>query len=196
LQQVLLRDDAFLPGVRNEDKTDLSLHARVSASSSLVEAPPERVLDRWQRNRPDLRPDWIPNKRTHPPDENEVFANGSAWISKPFTIDPEPWLELTFESPVSISEIRPVFDTHLSLDIPQYPQGHGAREGMPAVLVRDYTIVAKLNGRSVWQESVENNGRRNPLHLLQDCEADTIRLTIHKAWGGLHARVFALRIQS
>ncbi|MBI4556092.1 MAG: FAD-dependent oxidoreductase [Candidatus Hydrogenedentes bacterium] len=40
-QQILLREDAFIPGVVNEDPDDLARHARASASSSVIlEFPP------------------------------------------------------------------------------------------------------------------------------------------------------------
>jgi hypothetical protein len=45
LQQTLLRDDAFLPGLRNEDALDLARSATASASSASPSGPAANVLD-------------------------------------------------------------------------------------------------------------------------------------------------------
>ena len=80
LQQALLRDDAYLCGVSNQDPNDISLHASYSCSSHHPDAPPSRLHDGQQRNRPELRPNFIKDKKTNPPPEDDVFVDGSARV--------------------------------------------------------------------------------------------------------------------
>ncbi len=194
LQQRLLADDAFIPGVPNQHPADASLQARVSASSHLPEGAPERIQDGWQRNRPELRPDWILDKKTNPPNENEVHPHGSAWISAPFEQDPEPWIELNFEEAEACAEIRPIFDSMLSLDLIQSSRGRPGREGAPLVLIRDFKVELFSGEERLWSKTIRDNLKRNPLLRPQQKDVTRVRLTVQRSWGSDHARIFALRV--
>ena len=49
LQQTLLKDGCYLPQVRNTDKDDIALRAKVTASSSHEQMGPENVNNGWSR---------------------------------------------------------------------------------------------------------------------------------------------------
>lgn len=49
LQQALLKDGCYLPGIRNTDRDDLALRAEVTASSSCERMGPEKVNNGWNR---------------------------------------------------------------------------------------------------------------------------------------------------
>ena len=49
LQQELLKDGCYLPGVKNNDKNDLALTAEVTASSYVKDAEPGKVINGWNR---------------------------------------------------------------------------------------------------------------------------------------------------
>jgi hypothetical protein len=197
LQQTLVRDDAFVPGIVNEDPGDLSLDAAIVASDALPDAPADRLRDRWQRNRPELRPDFIPNRKTSPPDEDGHFSQGSAWVAQLTEGEQSPWVEFALARPACVSEVRPIFDSNLTFDLTQSSRLRSGREGMPITLLRDYDIVALRNGETVWECQQRDNRRRNPIHRLPDGvgEIDTVRLTALRTWGSQYARVFAVRIQ-
>jgi len=196
LQQILLSDDAFIPGVRNQSGNDLSLSSVVRASSFLPEAPPEKIQDGWQRNRSELRPQWIADKKTNPPPEDEVFAEGSAWISQDLKEDPGPWVEAELPWAARVDEIIPIFDSNLTFDITQSGRMRPGREGMPISLVKAFRLEVFSGGTCCWVHEVGMNRKRNPKVILPDGTppVDKVRLTVLGTWGSRYARLFALRI--
>ena len=61
LQQELLKDGCFLPGVKNNDKNDLALTAEVTASSYAKDAEPGKVINGSNRVIGKDRNAWAPN---------------------------------------------------------------------------------------------------------------------------------------
>jgi hypothetical protein len=61
LQQALLKDGCYLPGVRNSDKHDIALRARVTASSRREGMKPEKVNNGWNRVVGEDRNAWAPD---------------------------------------------------------------------------------------------------------------------------------------
>jgi len=61
LQQALLKDGCYLPGVANQDKNDLALTAKITASSSLADMDPTKVANGWNRVLGSDRNAWAPN---------------------------------------------------------------------------------------------------------------------------------------
>jgi hypothetical protein len=195
LQRNLLRDDAFLYRVPVEDSEDISFSATITASSKHPSGPVAKLIDGHLRNRPELRPEFIKNKHSAPPPEDGVFEQGSAWVSTALNEDPQPWLRLQLNTPRQLREIRPIFDSNLSFDITQSSRTRGGREGMPITLVRNYTLTAWRDDEQIWEASVTDNRRRNPMWTLSEaCGAiDSIESQITRIWGSGHARVFAIR---
>ena len=60
LQQRLLKDGCYLLGVKNADKRDLALTAKIAASSALKGMPPEKVINGWNRIVAPDRNAWAP----------------------------------------------------------------------------------------------------------------------------------------
>ena len=95
LQQALLRDGCYLPGIPNADPADLARHAEVTSSSVRTSRPgaqtvalsPENVIDGWNR---------------------AVSGRPNSWA--PDTTKPGPhWLELGFPEPVRIGAVHVSF---------------------------------------------------------------------------------------
>ena len=63
LQQELLKDGCYLPGVKNSDKNDLALTAEVIASSYLKDMDPGKVANGFNRVIGSDRNAWAPNLR-------------------------------------------------------------------------------------------------------------------------------------
>lgn len=57
IRQKLLRDDAFIPGLKNEDPLDLARHGECRASSAAPENPPGLVVNGFSRR---IRSAWGP----------------------------------------------------------------------------------------------------------------------------------------
>ncbi|MHC4062542.1 MAG: FAD-dependent oxidoreductase, partial [Planctomycetota bacterium] len=87
LQQALLKDGCYLPGVRNTDKDDIALRARVTASSSRQGMAPEKVNNGWNRL---------------------VGGDKNAWAPDPDASLPQ-WIQLELDEPTAIDTIHATF---------------------------------------------------------------------------------------
>jgi len=67
LQQTLLKDGCYLPQVRNTDKDDMALWAKVTASSSRERMGPENVNNGWSRVVAKERNAWAPDPKAQLP---------------------------------------------------------------------------------------------------------------------------------
>jgi hypothetical protein len=170
LQQLLLRDDQTLRGVRNEDELDLARQARAAASSEEPHAPASNVLDGWVRD--------IPGKEIH--QWQGRLKDGSAWI------------ELRWPKPVRISEVRITFDTGFQreLTLTSSESVHkGIIRGAQPETVRDYVLEAQ--GKHLAR--VTGNYQRLRRHRFEPVETDRLRLTVTATNGSELARVFEIR---
>ena len=91
LQQLLLKHDAYIIGLRNEDPEDLARKARASASSWAQGFPPGKVVDGVAR-----------------PEDGDFHQ----WASDPSEPLPQ-WVELDFGREVRVGAVYITFDTNL-----------------------------------------------------------------------------------
>jgi len=93
LQQTLLRDDCYIPGIRNEDADDLLRDAQISASHALPECEAENVLSGVSRT---------------------VGEQTNCWAA--YAAD-HPTLTLRLAAPAAVRRIQLTFDSNLSREI-------------------------------------------------------------------------------
>ena len=174
LQQVLLTDDAFIPGVTHADDADRARRAIVSASSAEPGCEPANVV-----RGPTRAIDGVPNQ----------------WRSAPGQCWPQ-WLELRWSAPVPLSEVRLVFDTGferpLTITLSRSYQERMVRGPQPET-VRDYEVLAHLDGQ--WRSilSVTGNYQRLRVHRIDPVSTEAVRIRVHATNGDPSARVFEVR---
>ncbi|GIU76872.1 MAG: hypothetical protein KatS3mg005_0110 [Bryobacteraceae bacterium] len=170
LQQILLRDDQTLRGVRNEDEQDLARRATVIASSEESHAPASNVIDGWVRD--------IPGKEIH--QWQGRMQEGGAWI------------ELRWPQPVRISEVQLTFDTGFQREL-TLSSSESANKGIIRApqpeTVRDYVLEA--GGKQIAR--VQGNYQRLRRHRFEPIETDRLRLRVTATNGSDLARVFEIR---
>ncbi len=88
LQQALLKDGCFLPEVRNTDRKDFALRARVTASSFIEGMTPGKVNNGWNR---------------------VVDIDRNAWAPDPTAPLPQ-WIQLELERPFLINSAHVSFE--------------------------------------------------------------------------------------
>ena len=174
LQQQLLRDDAFLPGLR---PVPAPVAPAVSASSALAGSPADAVLDGHTRELVSHLGPWA-DGATH------------RWESAALPA----WLELTWPAPRAITTIHLTFDSgfqrELILSASDSTTAKTIRGPQPE-LVRDYDlllddqVVAVVKG---------NYLRRRVHHLPASVSARRLRLVVHATNGVSTARVFAVAV--
>ncbi len=174
VQQRLLKEDCFLIGMRNEDSADLALDAAVAASSSASEqSGPEQATNGVSRPRGEAM---------------------NMWASAPGRVAGE-WIELAWDGPRAVSEVRLTFDTDLepefSFSISPYRE--------PGVLapvaetVADYRI--EVPDGAGWRAlaRVEGNYQRHRVHRFAPVRAERLRVAFERTHGAGQVRLYELR---
>ena len=178
LQQRLLKDDAYIPGFRNEDPEDLARRAVVSASSAATEtrrwshgqvimytnAAPERVIDGVSR---------------------PVGREAHAWISAPDAVLPQ-WIRLDFPEVSEIREVRLTFDSDLEFN--------AWRFRVAEELAASYVLEGSVDGKT-WFQLAEERGNfmRHRIHRMSPVKVKALRLSILETHGSEVANLFEMR---
>jgi len=189
VQQRLLRDDAYLIGVRNNDYFDLAKRAEITASSAQAEGPALNVVTGFTRA--DSGPKGAPPARAVP--------GTGRWMSDPAAGLPA-WLELRWSDPIEVAQVQLIFDTglHRVLTLTQ-SDDYAARMqwGRPQPeTVADYQIALSFGGNE-WEPVVSETGnhQRRRVHDLMPCGGvRALRLTVTGTNGLDHARVCEVRV--
>lgn len=175
LQQRLLRDDAFLLDLRNEDPADLARHATVRASSGADTAA--RAIDGVTR---DLRASF------------GAWSSDSehAWTSAGLPAS----LALELPAPQPIREVHITFDSgfeqELILSPSLWAQERSAPRGAQKKIIRHYRV--KIDGQVVHEET--NNVLRKRVHRLPAAVTGrTVEIECLATHGAPIARVFEVR---
>ena len=178
LQQELLKDDCYLPGVKNEDESDLARGVEVSASSSIPGCPPKAVINGVARGAVGCG------------EEQE-----NCWRAP---IAEHPVLELKSHTPIPVTQLRLILDSNLSREItPSINREVLSRQEFqpPSELIKTYQVDCLLKGTSVKHIHQESMGQR--LQIL-DFEApvlcDTVRIQADSTYGSGLAGIFEVRI--
>lgn len=176
LQQTLLKDDCFIPGVMNEDGKDLARKARISCSSALEGAGCENVTNGVSR---------------------KVKENTNCWISEKISDEGE-WIALEFDKTVAAEEVQLKFDSNLSREI-MISLSHSTLNnqipGIPPELVREYRIEFYWGNEIVHREEVKGNYLRFRTHKLEKpVNCDKIKVNVLGTNGDQHARIFEVRV--
>ena len=176
LQQSLLRDDCYIPGLADCDANNLALQASVSCSSSIPEGGCTNVTNGFSR---------------------KIKESSNCWISKSLGNEGQ-WIALALPEKKGVTEIRLTFDPNLSRQImpslSEYQQSVQI-PGIPPELVKSYTLEL-LNGTDiVYTQQITNNYQRLRIHhIAKPVLCDTVKVTVHSTYGDTHARIFEIRV--
>jgi len=177
VQQRLLRDDAFLPGLRNEDPKDLARGALCRASSAESNHTADRVCTGVTRT---VNAAWGPWADPTP----------NHWRSSALPA----WIELELPAEAVLSEIHLTFDSGLHRELTLTPSDAITAKtvrGPQPELVRDYQI--QVDGETVL--TVTGNYLRKRVHRLEaPVPARRIRIGVLSTHGVETARLFEVRL--
>jgi hypothetical protein len=164
LQQALLKDDAYIIGIKNEDPLDKARSAKVSASSM------------WETDA-DYSPGNVINGVSR-----SVGDFPNMWASNPSQPMPQ-WLQLDLGNPVHVNFVQVAYDTNLNQKI-----------AFAKETVRDYEVQALIEGDWFTIAKVEGNFQRLRRHKFETLMTESIRIVIHATNGCPSARIFEVRI--
>lgn len=187
IQQRLLRDDAYLIGIRNEQAHDLARNAKVTASS--WQTGSEAALVTNGQTRSVHGHDGAPIGRT--------VVGTNRWMSDPAKGVPA-WLELQWDTEVELTELRLVFDTGLDRILTLSHSDDFVKKmrwGTPQPeTIKTYAIEVDHAGH--WQQvlSIADNYQRLVVHQLpQSVRTKRLRLVVSATNGIDHARLCEIR---
>ncbi len=174
LQQLLLKNDAYIIGGVNEDPYDFARKSIVRASSVFSgETTPENATNGITRR---------------------VYTRSNQWRSAEG--DGSPWIELRFDEPKRVREVHLTFDTGLNRRLclsHTSVQGGDTFRGPQPETARDYELLALHGESSKPLLKVEGNYYRKRVHRFDPETVDGIRLRIDATNGGPTANLFEIR---
>ena len=174
LQQLILKDDGYLPGYINTDAADHALRATFTATSAKANGAPAQVINGISRKI-----------------ENET----NAWISDGIREGGEV-LTMTLDAPQTLSQLRLTFysDFAYPIRVTMAPNRQKQqRDGVPAELIKDYTVVLKKDGKVVREIEVKGNYQRHNVLDFEPTLCDTAEIRVLSTNGIGDAWIYEVR---
>ncbi|MBN2212233.1 MAG: FAD-dependent oxidoreductase [Sedimentisphaerales bacterium] len=187
LQQQLLHDDCFIPGVSNQDENDLARKAHITASSFQENGEPVNIISGETRavHGPQGVKRGLTRLGTH------------RWMSKPVEGFPA-WIQLEWPRPVELSRVQLIFDTGLyrALTLSHYSNFYNAEmywSPQPETVKAYHIEYAADDGKMIRLASEPENYQRRRVHCFERLKITRLRLIVKSTWGLNHARVIEVR---
>jgi hypothetical protein len=175
LQQTLLKEDCYIPGVRNTDVGDKALSATVRASSEREGCEAKNVINGVTRIEGDSQNKWV---------SDGISADGEV-------------LTLELAEPTTVQQVRLTFDTNLNYSIKVTLSDKRKRQqrvGVPMELVKDYTVSLYEGGKLVTERTVTDNHQRLNVVSFEPTRADKVVITVHATNGADDVHIFETRV--
>ena len=175
LQQILLKDDCYIPNILNCDELDQARKAKIEASSEKEGFEATNVINGVSRITCDNSNMWC---------SNGICKNGET-------------LTFYFEKTVDISQVLVVFDTNFNYSIKQTQNSKRQaqqRIGVPPELVKNYTIKLWKNDRVVCEKNILDNYQRLNVIDFPAVRCDKVTLTVSETNGCENVHIFEVRL--
>ena len=172
LQQELLKEDCFIPGLINKDEKDLAKTAVVTASSALNGFGAENVVNGISRG-----------------DKNKWLSDGISEKGETLSLD--------LKRECEISQVRLTFDSNFNYPIKltmSRVRQNEQRIGVPPELVKDYTVTLWKDGKKAAEKIIKDNTQRLNVIDFEPTLCDKITVTVYSTNGCENARIFEIRI--
>ena len=166
--------DGFLPEVYNEDARDLARSAVFTASSHQIGGEPEQVNRGYSRR---------------------MGENWNAWVSNGISKDGER-LTMQLANAAELEELRLTFwsDFSYPIRVTMAPlRQKQQRIGVPAELIKDYTVSLIRDNKVVQTLEVRGNHQRLNVLRFEKTLCDRVEITVHQTNGHRDAVIFEVR---
>ncbi|MBQ9485602.1 MAG: FAD-dependent oxidoreductase [Clostridia bacterium] len=173
LQQRLLKDDCYLPNIKNTDEKDIVLKSVITASSEREGYHVSNLLSGVTR---------------------EIDGNTNQWRSVGVK---DEWLNITFDGEKTVNEIRITFDSNFNLNKNITLSARRQRQqetGAPKELVKDFTVKLVKDGATVAEKTVSENAQRLFIAEFASVRCDSVRIEFFATNGINEIRVFEVRV--
>ena len=175
LQQRILKDDGFIPGIINDDAADMARTAEISASSARSGCPAGNIVNGTARK-------WC--------------GQNNCWASDGISANGE-WVRLYWKEKRTVSEVDLTFDYG-----PEYPikitmsdkRQAQQRIGIPPELIKDYTVCLSENGVIKESRKISDNYQRHNTVSFPKTVCDSVLVHIESTNGYVDAVIYEIRI--
>ena len=174
VQQLILKDDGFLPNILNQDEKDFARKATFTASSAKANGASQNVVNGVSR---------------------KLGDETNAWISDGLSADGET-LCMKLDAPHTISELRLTFDSNFAYPIRVTMSANRQaqqRIGVPPELVKDYAITALRDGKAVYTINIKGNHQRHNVVAIPPVECDAVEFRFTATNGAPDVTVYEIR---
>lgn len=175
LQQQILKDGGFIPGVENEDGKNLARSAEITASTEKDGKQARNVIEGPARQ-------WEGKPR--------------CWESDGMSEKGE-WLKLCWKERRTVREVRLTFESNFNYAVKitmSDKRQAQQREGVPPELVKDYTVSLTEKGEIKASRKIEGNHQRLNEITFSETECDGVLIHILATNGYPDAVVNEVRI--
>ena len=176
LQQLILKNDLYLPGFKNEDPKDKARSAKIEVSSEQKGFEGENVISGVARREGETSNMWK---------SQGIDAKGEI-------------ISLILPSNELISQIRLTFDPDLSEErCITVSKAFMEKEmlGVAKTLVKDYSIKLFMDEKEVYSAHIKDNHQRlNVIDLDTPICADKVAIVVTSTNGAKDAHIFEIRI--
>lgn len=176
LQNQLIKDDCYLPLLKNNDENDLARFATVTASSFLSGFEPTNVINGVTRS---------------------IDGYNNAWRSAKIKNTTPECLSFSLSQPASINEVQIIFDSNFNVEKKITLSSARQKQqivGVPAELVKDFEVEFILDGKTVYKEIVTGNYKRLVKLKFDSVLCDKVKLNILRTNGAECAHIFEVRL--
>lgn len=173
LQQQLLKDDCYLPNLKNEDELDLVKGAVITASSEQDNYPVSNLTSGVSR---------------------EIDGENNSWRAN--GVEGE-WLNIALKDEREVSQVRLTFDSNflLNKNITLSAKRQRQQEiGAPKELVKEFVIKLIKNGKVAVEKKVVDNAQRLVVVNFDKTLCDTIKVEFISTNGVEDVRMFEIRV--
>lgn len=172
LQQQLLKDDCYLPNLKNQDQLDLVRGATITCSSEQENYPVSNLTNGITRDIDGVINSWR--------------ANGTSG----------EWLNIAFDKEQQVEEVRFTFDSNFKLNknITLSKKRQLQQEiGAPKELVKEFIVKLIKKDKVVCEKIVKDNAQRLVKVPFDKTACDSIRVEFISTNGVSDVRLFEVR---
>ena len=173
LQQLLLRDDCYLPEIISDK---LVPEAKITVSSQAEGFFAKNLFSGVTR---------------------AIGGENNAWHSLPLNENKPEYLLLAFGSEVTVNTVQLVldsdFNTEKKITLSSTRQNQ-QKIGVSAELVRDFTVELLKYGKVVESQHINDNCQRLVKVEFAHVNCDAVKVTFTKTWGEESVHVFEIRV--
>ncbi len=177
LQQTLLEDDCYIPGISNEDPEDLARTAVVTASSQREGHEAKEVISGVSRRE---------------------GGRENIWISRGIGEEGE-WISLKLKERAAVSQVRLTFDSNFHYAIKLTLSGKRQKQqrvGVPPELVKDYTVTLWDGEAIAAQKKITGNYQRANRIEFEPVFCDRVEVRVHETNGAEDVHIYEIRIKN